>query len=68
MKTERQASITMRQASIIMCIFYGIKFIFFCLGFVSAGKKRSYYVSSSLPLPTTVQIVRSSVFPFIGEV
>ena len=28
-KTERQASFVMRQVSIIMCIFYGIKDLFF---------------------------------------
>ena len=45
-----------------------IRFIFFCIGFVSAGKRRGYYFNSSLPLPPASQIVRSSVFVFIGEV
>ena len=42
---------------------WDIRFIFFCLGFVS-GKGRGYYFSSS-PLPSASQIVQSSAFAFI---
>ena len=45
---------------------WDIRFIFFCLGFVS-GKGRGYYFSSS-PLPPASQIVQSTVFAFIREV
>ena len=48
--------------------FTGHKIYFFCLGFVSAGKGRGYYFSSSVPLPPASQIVQSSAFAFIGEV
>ena len=41
-----------------------IRFVFFCLGFMSAGKGRGYFFSSLLPLPPA----RSSAFVFIGEV
>ena len=44
-----------------------IRFIFFCLGFVSAGKERGYYFSSSLLLSTVSQIVLFSALAFIGE-
>ena len=44
-----------------------IRFIFFCLGFVWAGKERGYYFSSSLLLSTASQIVLFSALAFIGE-
>ena len=53
----------------LSCVFLrDIRFIFFCLGFMSAGKGRGYYFSSSLPLPSASQIVRSSAFAFIRDV
>ena len=53
----------------LSCFFLrDIRFIFFCLGFVSAGEGRSYYFSSSLLLPPASQIVGSSAFAFIREV
>ena len=52
-KTERQASIIYYHASSVNYHVYflrDIRFIFFCLGFVSAGKERGYFFRSSLPL------------------
>ena len=51
-----------------VCFLQDIRFIFFCLGFMSVGKERGYSFSSSLLLPPTSQIVWSSAFAFIGEV
>ena len=49
-------------------LLWDIRFIFFCLGFMSAEKVWGYYVSSSLPLPPASRVVRSSAFAFIREV
>ena len=47
----------------LSCVFFtGYKFIFFCLGFVSVGKGRGYFFSSSPPLPCTSE--NRSVFNF----
>ena len=45
-----------------------IRFIFFCMGVVSARKGKGYYFSSSLLLPSASQIVRPSAIVFFGEI
>ena len=45
-----------------------IRRIFFCLSFVSAGKRRGCYFGSSLLLSPVSQFVRSSVLAFVREV
>ena len=67
---NRASSIYYHASSINYHVYFlqHIIFVFFCVGFVSAGKGRGYYFSSSLSLPSTSQIVWSSTFAFIGEV
>ena len=67
---NRASSIYYHASSVNYHVYFlrDIRFIFFCLGFVSAGKGRGYYFSSSLPLPPASQVVRSSAFAFIEEV
>ena len=51
---ENRVSSTYYYASSVNCHVYflrDIRFIFLCLCFVSAGKRRGYFFSSSLPLP-----------------
>ena len=47
---------------------WDIRFIFFCPGFVSAGKGRGHFFRSCLPLPPASQIVSFSAFAFIRKV
>ena len=67
---NRASSIYYHASSVNYHVYFlqDMRFIFSCLGFVSAGKGRGYYFSSSLPLPPASQIVWPSAFAFIGEV
>ena len=75
--TENHGKNRASNISILSCVFLrDIRFIFFCLGFVSwpftnhrtAGKGRGYFFSSFLPLQPASHIVRSWAFAFIEEV
>ena len=62
MKTKRQASIIMRQASYHVYFLRDVRSIFFCLGFMLAGKGRGYYFSSSLPSSISTRFGNRLVF------
>ena len=67
---NRASSIYYHESSVNYHVYFlwDMRCIFFCLGFMSAEKGRGYYFSSSLPLPSALQIIWSSVFAFIREV
>ena len=67
---NRASSIYYHSSSVNYHVYFlgHIRFIFFCLGFLSAAKGRGYYFSSSLPHAPASQIVRPSAFALIREV
>ena len=58
---NRPSSIYHHASSVSYHLYFlrGLRFIFFCHGFVTAGKKRGYYFGLSPPLPPASQIVWS---------